>query len=92
MTQIESKIKSRAKLKDIQLTEREDGKYEGTGTGKNGLGYKIKATYSYTDSGNKAEYKFHFDAEDSNGNVTGGTETADGSDGNSETVTGPKPK
>ena len=63
MTQIESKIKDGAKLKELHLTEKESGKYEGTGTGEDGLTYKIKATYTYSESEDKAEYEFHWDAE-----------------------------
>ncbi len=57
--EIESKIKNSAKLKQIQLTEKETGKYEGTGMGEDGLMYKIRWTYTYSES----EYNFQCDAE-----------------------------
>jgi hypothetical protein len=56
--QIESKIKGWAKLKAIQLTEKENGKYEGTGTGEDGLAYKIKATYTYRIVGTRLSTNF----------------------------------
>lgn len=90
--QIASKIKSWAKFKEIHLTEKENGKYEGTGTGEDGLAYKIKATYAYSDSGERAEYEFHFDAEGPNGVTKSGTEKYDGSTVSTETIEGPKPK
>jgi apolipoprotein N-acyltransferase len=40
MTRIEAKIKNWAKLKEIHLTDKQNGKYEGTGTGEDGLLYK----------------------------------------------------
>ena len=92
MTQIESKIKSSAKLKELQLTKKENGEYEGTGTGEDGLAYKIKATYTYSESGDKAEYDFHFDVEGPNGIIKRGTEKGDGRNGSTETIEGPKPK
>jgi hypothetical protein len=92
MTQIESKIKSSAKLKELQLTKKENGEYEGTGTGEDGLAYKIKATYTYSESKDRAEYEFHFDAEGPTGINRSGTEKSAGWNGSSETIIGPKPK
>jgi hypothetical protein len=92
MTQIESKIQGWAKLKEIHLTEKENGKYEGTGTGEDGLTYKINATYTYSETGDKAEYEFHFDAEGPKGIIKSGTEKSDGRNGSTETIEGPKPK
>ena len=92
MTQIESKIKNWAKLKEIQLTEKEKGKYEGTGMGKDGLEYKIIATYVYEETNENVEYEFRFDAENTNGDVTSGTEQYDEMGMSMETKIGPKPK
>jgi hypothetical protein len=92
MTQIEAKIKNWAKLKEIQLTEKENGKYEGTGTGEDGLLYKITAAYLYSELLDKVEYEFHFDAERTNGIITSGTEQYDGMSMSMETKIGPKVK
>ena len=92
LTQIESKIKNRAKLKEIQLTEKENGKYEGTGTGEDGLLYKITAEYVYSELLDKVEYEFHFDAERTDGIITSGTEQYDGISMSMETKIGPKLK
>jgi hypothetical protein len=43
---IEAKIKDSIPLKEIHLTEAEPGKYEGTGTGRDGRTWKIKASYT----------------------------------------------
>jgi ABC-type oligopeptide transport system substrate-binding subunit len=92
ITQIEAKIKNWAKLKEIQLTDKQNGKYEGTGTGEDGLTYKITAAYAYSESEDNVEYEFHFDAEDTNGIVTSGTEQRDGTSMSMETKKGPKLK
>jgi hypothetical protein len=92
ITQIESKIKNWAKLKEIQMTEKEKGKYEGTGIGEDGLKYKIIATYVFQKNDEKVEYEFHFDAENTNGSVTSGTEQYDDMSMSMETKIGPKPK
>jgi hypothetical protein len=92
ITQIESRIKNWAKLKEIQLTEKEKGKYEGTGIGEDGLKYNIIATYVYEENNEKVEYEFHFDAENTNGSVTSGTEQYDEMGMSMETRIGPKPK
>jgi hypothetical protein len=92
MTHIEAKIKNWAKLKEIQLTEKENGKYEGTGTGEDGLLYKITATYLYSELLDKVEYEFHFDAERTDGIITSGTEQYDGMSMSMETKIGPKVK
>ena len=92
MTQIEAKIKNWAKLKEIQLTEKQNGKYEGTGTGEDGLKYRITATYVYGENNEKVEYEFHFDAENTNGIVTSGTEQYDDMGMSMETKIGPKSK
>ena len=70
MTEIDAKIKNWAKLKEIQLTDKQNGKYEGTGTGEDGLLYKITATYIYSELFDKVEYEFHFDAERTDGIIT----------------------
>ncbi len=72
--QIESKIKDGAKLKEIHLTETEKGKYEGTGTGEDGLAYKIKATYTFSEVGDKTEWEFHWDAESPKGEHKSGND------------------
>jgi hypothetical protein len=72
--QLESKIKDGAKLKEIHLTEIEKGKYEGTGTGEDGLAYKIKATYTFSEVGDKSEYEFHWDAESPKGEHKSGND------------------
>jgi ABC-type oligopeptide transport system substrate-binding subunit len=92
ITQIEAKIKNWAKLKEIQLTDKQNGKYEGTGTGEDGLTYEITAAYAYSESEDNVEYEFHFDAEDTNGIVTSGTEQRDGTSMSMETKIGPKLK
>ncbi len=92
MTQIEAKIKNWAKLKEIQLIDKQDGKYEGTGTGEDGRTYKITAAYAYSESEDNIEYEFHFDAEDTNGTFTSGTEQYDGTSMSMETKIGPKLK
>jgi hypothetical protein len=92
MTQIESKIKNWAKLKEIQLTEKEKGKYEGTGMGEDGLTYRITATYVYEEKNEKVEYEFRFDAENTNGSVTSGTEQNDEMGMSMETKIGPRRK
>jgi hypothetical protein len=92
MTQIEAKIKNWAKLKEIQLTEKQNGKYEGAGTGEDGLTYKITAAYAFNESEDNVEYEFHFDAEDTNGTVTSGTEQYDSMSMSMETKRGPKLK
>ena len=92
MTQIEAKIKNWAKLKEIHLADKQNGKYEGTGTGEDGLLYKITAAYLYSELLDKVEYEFHFDAEPTNGIITSGTEQYDGMSMSMETKIGPKLK
>jgi hypothetical protein len=92
MPQIESKIKNWAKLKEIQLAEKEKGKYEGTGTGEDGLKYKITATYDVSKNDDKIEYEFYFESENANGIVISGTEQYDGIGTSMQTKIGPRPK
>jgi hypothetical protein len=52
-----------AKLREIHLTETAKGNYEGTATGQDGTTYKIKVTYTHTESKDKGESEIRWDAE-----------------------------
>lgn len=47
--------------------------YEGTATGENGHTYKIKATYTYSQSEGKGTHDFRWGADDSHGDRKSGT-------------------
>jgi hypothetical protein len=63
---VASKVKDRLKLSEIHLTEKEPGKYEGSGTGTDGTTYTIRAT--------QTEHELRWEYEDSKGNRGSGVE------------------
>ena len=71
-TAVESKLRSKLKLKQVRLTVIETGKYQGTGTGEDGTTYKLKATYRESMSNGKATEQLDYEAENSKGGGTKG--------------------
>jgi hypothetical protein len=71
-TAVESKLRSELKLKEIRLTVKKPGKFEGTGRGDDGTTYKLKATYHENMSNSKATEQLDYEAEDSQGGGTMG--------------------
>jgi hypothetical protein len=60
---VESKLRSKLKLKQVRLTVIETGKYQGTGTGEDGTTYKLKATYRESKSNGKARKQLDYEVE-----------------------------
>jgi hypothetical protein len=69
---LESKVMDLAKLKEIHLTETAKGNYEGTATVQDGTTYKVKVTYTHTESEGKSKDEIRWDAEGPKGEHMGG--------------------